>query len=306
MTLEGILRKAAVLGISAKLIFNTPALSNLEDVSHYNPFHIPIAEAAMLHQEEIKEETSREKMYLINLARQTLYWHLKDGTIPSVDESKLSDNLKEKKACFVTLEKKDFGLRGCMGMFEPVKTPLYHNVRDRAIAAATRDYRYDPVTYDELKDIKVEISILTKPYDINFKDADDLVSKLKPFEDGVILSTPYGSSTYLPQVWEKFPNTDDFLSTLCAKHGAPSNYWKENSKNINIQVYHANVFGEEVYGNRVVGKNGAVVGKEGAFVLGAVEPLPEGLYFGDSGILKAGTELAPGAILTSNSDIIER
>lgn len=249
--------------------------------------------------------SDNEKIYLLNLARKTLYWYLKDGAIPSVDETKLSDNLKQKKACFVTLEKRGVGLRGCLGMFEPVNTPLYYNVIDRAIASATKDHRFAPVKYDELKDIKVEISILTTPEDLKFKDAKDLVSKVKPLEDGVILSTPYGSSTYLPQVWEQLPNPDDFLSNLCKKHGAPLDYWKKKPQNIKVQIYHAIVFGEEIYGNKVVGKNGAIVGRKGAIVVGAAELLPEGIYLG-GGPVTEGTELSPGAIVTANSDIIEK
>jgi hypothetical protein len=106
-------------------------------------------------------------------------------------------------------------------------------------------------------------------------------------------------------VWEQLPDTEDFLSNLCKKHGASPSYWKEKPENISIQIYHAIVFGEENYGNKVVGKNGAVVGKKGAFVIGAAELLPEDLYLGD-GIVIEGTELAAGAIVTADSDIIDK
>lgn len=251
--------------------------------------------------------SANEKVYMLNLARKALYWYLKDGAIPEVAEAKLTDNLKAKKACFITLEGRGGTLRGCMGMFEPVNTPLYYNIINRTIESATKDHRFisNPVKYEELKDIKIKISILTKPKKLKFKNGKDLISKLKPLEDGVILSTPYGNSTYLPQVWEQLPNPNEFLSRLCIKHGAPPSYWKINPNKTNIQTYQAIVFGEEIYGNKVVGKKGAVVGKKGAFVIGAAELLPEGLYLG-GGIVKEGTELAPGAIVTVDSDIIEK
>ena len=248
---------------------------------------------------------AREKEYLLNLARQTLYWYLKDGSIPQVNEAELSENLKEKKACFVTLEKNGVGLRGCMGMFEPVKTPLYRNVIDRAIASATKDTRFPRLNYNELKDIKIEISILTTPKELKFTSAADLLSKLRPFQDGVILETRYGSSTYLPQVWEQLPGKEDFLSHLCRKHRAPADYWKKNYRKSRVQTYEAIVFGEEAYGRRVIGKKGAVVGKKGAFVIGAVKLLPENIYLGGYKV-KEGTELSPGAIMTEDSDIIEK
>ncbi len=130
------------------------------------------------------------------------------------------------------------------------------------------------------------------------------MAKLRPLKDGVIITTKYGSSTYLPQVWEQLPDKKDFLSNLCHKHGAPSDYWETDWKNMTVQTYEAIVFGEEVYGRRVVGKNGAIVGEKGAYLLGAVKPLKEGLYYGGYKANK-GTKLMPGAIVTSDSDIIE-
>lgn len=249
---------------------------------------------------------NREKEFLVNLSRQTLYWYLQDYTIPTADQSDLTDNLKTKKACFVSLYNKDTGLRGCMGLFLP-EEPLYKNVIDRTIAAATKDPRFlsNPVTYSELKDIKLEISVLTEPKDLKFSSPQDLLDKLTPFKDGVIITTKYGSSTYLPQVWEQLPDKKDFLSNLCQKHGAPPAYWETNWKDMTVQTYEAVVFGEEVYGRRVIGKNGAIVGKKGAYLLGAVKPLKEGLYYGGCKANR-GTKLMPGTIVSSDSDIIEQ
>jgi len=246
-----------------------------------------------------------EKQYLLNLARQTLCWYVKDNEIPKVNESELPDRLKEKRACFVTLYKKDSGLRGCIGMFEPVNTTLWENVIDRTIAAATKDPRFYKVRPEELKDIKIDISILTAPQDLHFSSVEDLLSKLEPHKHGVILTTKYGSSTYLPQVWEELPNKEAFLSNLCKKHGAPSDYWKREYQNIKVQTYEAIVFEENTYGRKIVGKNGAIVGKKGAFVIGAVKLLPEGIELG-SRMAAKGTRLEPGTIITPDSEIIEK
>lgn len=247
--------------------------------------------------------TNRDKEYLINLARQTLYWYLKDSTIPKPDENTLNENLRQKRACFVTLNKRRSGLRGCMGLFERQRA-LYENVIDRTIAAATGDPRFPKVKYDELNDIKVEISVLTEPKELRFDSPKDLLAKLRPLEDGVILRTRYGASTYLPQVWKQLPNKEEFMSRLSEKQLAPPDIWRTDYKNIKVWTYQAIVFGEEVYGRRVIGKNGAIVGKKGAYLLGAVAPLPEGLYYGGYKV-DEGTKLAPAAIVASDSDIIE-
>lgn len=251
--------------------------------------------------------TDLDKQYLINLARQTICWYLKDQSTPAPDEKELSENVRQKLGCFVTLNHKQKGLRGCIGIFER-REPLYKNVISRAIAAATLDTRfsYDPVTYGQLKDIAIEISVLTAPEDLQFGSPDDLKSKLRPMADGVIIITKYGSSTYLPQVWEHFDNNkDDFLSHLCKKHGAPADIWKKDFKNVKVQTYQALVFHEESSERKVVGKNGAIVGKKGATVLGTVMPL-EKPKVKKSTPLKKGTKLAPGTIVTWDSDIIEK
>jgi AmmeMemoRadiSam system protein A len=194
--------------------------------------------------------TDQDKTFLLKLARETITLYLKDGSSPKVDEKNLSDNLKQKLACFVTLNHRRSGLRGCIGMFERT-TPLYKNVISRAIAASTQDTRFEmPVALSELKDIQIEISVLTEPKDLPFTSPEDLLAKLRPNIDGVILYTRhgYGQSTFLPQVWEQLPDKEEFLGHLCMKHGAPAKAWKTDYKNTRVQIYQAVVFHEPGYG----------------------------------------------------------
>jgi AmmeMemoRadiSam system protein A len=246
-----------------------------------------------------------DQQYLLNLARQTVCWQLADKSVPTPDSTCLPDNVRQKLGCFVTLTHRTKGLRGCLGIFER-EAPLYMNVISRAVAA-TQDSRFRnaPVTYDELKDIKIEISVLTEPKNLPFDSPADLLSKLRPGLDGVILPTKYGSSTYLPQVWSSFATKEEFLSHLCEKHGAPANTWRNDSKNVKVQIYQGLVFGEETYGRKVIGSKGAMVGKQGATLLGVVMPSKEGHESGGSEILKEGARLAPAAIVTWDSDILE-
>jgi len=245
--------------------------------------------------------TPQEKAYLLHLARQALFWQLKYGSKPSPQATELSAALKEKRPCFVTLNHFLSGLRGCIGMFE-FDQPLYQNIMSRAIAAATMDPRFPPVKAIDLRYIQIEISILTEPKKLVFASADDLLEKLRPGEDGVILYTPYGTSTFLPQVWEQLPEKERFLSHLCRKQGVPADYWRTHAKNIDIEIYHAVHFGEDGYGRVAIGPDGAVVGKGGATVLGMAR-LPDATM---TKKVSEGFVLEPGIIISADSDYIEK
>ncbi len=192
--------------------------------------------------------TADDKSYLLNLARQTVRWHLKDGRVPKPRKSELSGGVKRKLGCFVTLNHKKKGLRGCIGTFSRSR-PLYSNVVSLAVSAAhDRRFRSDPVTYEDLKDVRIEISVLTRPKELSFESPEDLLKQLRSGVHGVILYTRYGNSTYLPQVWEDIPEKTRFLSRLCRKQGAPPDTWRKDFRNIKVEIYEAIVFHEESYG----------------------------------------------------------
>ncbi len=262
------------------------------------------AAAAMAETGQNEIITARDKKYLLDLARQTVLWHLKYDVLPQPPESGLNARLQQKLGCFVTLEHKSKGLRGCIGIFERSK-PLYQNVISRVVAAA-HDFRFqqNPVTYPELKDIYIEISVLTEPQNLLFTSPEDLLAKLRPGTDGVIITTRYGTSTFLPQVWEHFSKKEDFLGHLCEKHGAPMRTWNTEYQNVKIQTYQALVFREDNNERMVVGPMGAVVGRQGATRLGFVDPTAE-TDQGSKVPLKEGVRLEPGVIVTWDSDIIE-
>ncbi|HUU01978.1 MAG TPA: AmmeMemoRadiSam system protein A [Myxococcota bacterium] len=183
-----------------------------------------------------------EQRFLISLARDTIDLYLRTKKQPEVSPACVTPYLKKPLAVFVTLKTKSDELRGCIGMFE-ANDPLYRNVMDRAIAAATRDPRFPSVRPGELQNLRLSISILTKPKPLVFTSPDDLLIKLKPNRDGVILRSRYGSSTYLPQVWEQLPEKTMFLSRLCQKHGASPDCWK--MKDTKVFVYRAIVFSDK-------------------------------------------------------------
>ena len=107
----------------------------------------------------------------------------------------------------------------CIGALEAYQ-PLAEDVREHAIAAALEDPRFRPVDESELSRIRLEVSRLTAPHPLEYSSSEDLLAKLRPHVDGVILKDDYRRATFLPQVWEKIPDPVDFLDHLCAKMGA--------------------------------------------------------------------------------------
>lgn len=129
--------------------------------------------------------------------------------------------LQENGASFVTINTEpNEQLRGCIGSLQAHR-PLYKDIISNAQAAALHDPRFAPITPEELKDIKIEVSVLSEPKSVEYSDIHDLKSKIVPFQDGVVLKYGGRQATYLPQVWEQLPNFDDFFSTLCLKANLP-------------------------------------------------------------------------------------
>lgn len=191
-------------------------------------------------EDSVIELTPEEKEFLLKLARETIETYLATGGRPKVDKSQVSDKLKQKMGCFVTLEKNGM-LRGCIGHILP-QEELYKCVMDNAINAAVNDPRFNPVSTDELKDITIEISALSVPTRLTFSSPEDLKNKLIPNVHGVILKRGFRQSTYLPQVWEQLPDKESFLTQLCIKGGMNPYCWKDSSTE--VYVYRAHVFSE--------------------------------------------------------------
>ncbi len=186
--------------------------------------------------------TSEEKVSLLALARASLRAHLEGASPPAIDERSLPAALREHAACFVTLTESG-SLRGCiLDSFRPHES-VARNVARNVVLAAMVDSRFSPVRRDELDRLTIEISVLGRPYAIPHSPPDRLIATLRPGVDGVILTTTYGTSTFLPQVWEQIPDVSMFLSELCRKQGAPSSCW-ETKDLLRAEVYQATHFSE--------------------------------------------------------------
>jgi len=182
-----------------------------------------------------------DRQYLLRLARETIARHLR-GTEPlPVDLDALSESLTREGASFVTLTKHG-GLRGCIGSLEP-RHPLVLDVRENAAAAAFRDPRFPPVCPEELDDLHVEISVLSLPQSLSYDGPDDLVAKLRPGVDGVVIERGWNRATFLPQVWEKLPDSHQFLQHLCLKARLPADAYRHPG--LDVYVYQVEKFEEE-------------------------------------------------------------
>jgi AmmeMemoRadiSam system protein A len=184
--------------------------------------------------------TPEEKQTLLNIARQSLELAVRGEKLPPLDEATLTPGLRESGASFVTLTIHG-NLRGCIGALEPYQL-LAMDVREHAIAAALEDPRFPPVQPKELNQVEIEVSRLTIPHRLEYKDADDLLAKLNPKVDGVILQDGWHRATFLPQVWEKIPDKAEFLAELCYKMGSPPNTWR--NKHLEVLIYEVEEFHE--------------------------------------------------------------
>lgn len=189
--------------------------------------------------EQMKSGLSRvQKKGLLDLARQTIGGHLNAGS-PRPKISK-EPPYHEKAATFVTL-KISGRLRGCIGNLEPVGS-LWESVRDNARSAAFHDHRFSPLSPDEFDRVSVDISILSPPRLLEYEDSSDLISKIRPGVDGVILSDGCRGATFLPQVWGQLQSPELFLGQLCQKAGLEEGAWLE--ERLEIKVYQVFSFGE--------------------------------------------------------------
>ena len=191
---------------------------------------------------KIEEPLSKEeRKILLKIARNALTNAVLNNPQEKPNPRNYQGALAEKGATFVTLTI-DGNLRGCIGTLEAYQS-LVEDVHDHAIAAGLQDYRFPPVSPAELDRIAIEISRLTKPQKLAYSSPDDLVAKLHPGKDGVILAYKSYRATFLPQVWRQLPKTEEFLEHLCMKMGLMPDAWKTFP--MDVFVYHVEEFSEE-------------------------------------------------------------
>jgi AmmeMemoRadiSam system protein A len=191
-----------------------------------------------------KHLTDKQGQLLVRLARETIAARLglSEAGSKKIPASDLTDPVfQEKRATFVTLKIKK-QLRGCIGCLTPSETIL-EGIQRNAINAALNDPRFPALTGPELEQAEIEISILTNPQKLDYADGNDLLNKLRRNIDGVIIGQGMARATFLPQVWEQLPRTEDFLAHLCIKAGLSPDEWQRGELEVSIyqvQYFHEN------------------------------------------------------------------
>ena len=185
---------------------------------------------------------------LVKISRKAVTEFLSNGNKIKLEpefEKKFSFN----SGVFVTLNKTG-ELRGCIVFPMPVKK-LSRAIVDGAIAAATEDPRFSPVTTKELGDIVFEVTVLTQPIEIDVSDPAEYLSKIKVGRDGLIISHSFYSGLLLPQVPGEYGwNEEEFLQHTCLKAGLAKDFWK--SGDAKIEKFEGIVFKEETPNGKVV------------------------------------------------------
>ena len=181
--------------------------------------------------------STEHRQMLHKAVAESIDFGLKHGCACSVDVDSYPASLRAVRASFVTLELGG-ALRGCIGSLQ-ARQPLICDVSENAYNAAFRDPRFPPLSQQEFPELEVHISVLSEPEPLPVSDRADLMSKLRPGCDGLILSQGPQRATFLPSVWDQLPDPVDFIDHLLLKAGFPNDYW---SPLMQVQRYHTECF----------------------------------------------------------------
>jgi len=164
---------------------------------------------------------------LVRLAKSGVERAVQRTAPPRVKLDTLSPALRADGAAFVTLTRANGDLRGCIGSLE-ARRPLAQDVAEHGFNAACRDGRFSPVTQEDLPGLTLSVSVLTPAVPLPFADRDDLLRKMRPGIDGLILEDKGKRGLFLPQVWEQLPTPSVFLAHLLRKSGLPDTHWSNS------------------------------------------------------------------------------
>ncbi|MEZ0346034.1 MAG: TIGR00296 family protein [Infirmifilum sp.] len=193
-----------------------------------------------------------EGAFLVKLARRAVEEYLERAVIIEPPPN-TPERLMKNSGVFVTLEKISVNpvtrqakreLRGCIGYPEPL-FPLAEATIRSAIAAATEDPRFPPLTPRELDEVVIEVSVLSKPEQVVYDDYRDLLDKVKVGRDGLLVEYGMARGLLLPQVpVEEGWDVGEFLSYACLKAGLPEDFWR--SGKLRVYTFQAQIFVEVV------------------------------------------------------------
>ncbi len=164
--------------------------------------------------------TPFHRRQLLDAAYTTLRYLGETGKAANVNVESFELPLRALRKTFVTLEV-DGQLRGCVGSLVATQ-PLIADVVGNTYKSATQDPRFKVMTPEEIGKVKVTISILSHLRPMSFGSDAELLDKLRPEIDGLVIRDGGRHSLFLPKVWDALPDPNDFLGHLKAKAGLPA------------------------------------------------------------------------------------
>ncbi len=192
---------------------------NSSDITHDNKSAVGYGAWFLIEEEKNKYIKKHYSNFVIETCKKTI--ELKGKYFPNH-----FDNIfNQLGACFVTLQENGF-LRGCIGSIIAYE-PLINNLIKNAYNSAYKDPRFAPLDESEFDKIKIEVSLLSTPKKIIFSNEEDLIDKIVPFVDGLIIKDKNYQAVYLPSVWEQLPDKKLFLNSLKKKAGLAENYFSD-------------------------------------------------------------------------------
>lgn len=165
------------------------------------------------------------RLSLLQVALSSIESGLDSGAPEAINSEEYSQQLRELRACFVTL-KTGPSLRGCIGSLEAHRR-LVEDVAANAFAAAYRDPRFQKLDRGELDAIDIGVSVLGPSQALTFDSQQTLLDMLRPGQDGLILQDRNARGTFLPSVWKSLPEPAEFLDQLKMKAGLTADYWSD-------------------------------------------------------------------------------
>jgi uncharacterized protein len=166
------------------------------------------------------------RQVMLDVARASIMHGLDHGASLQPDPRDYLEQLRLIRATFVTLEIAG-ELRGCIGVLDAFR-PLVLDVAMNAYAAAFEDPRFPPLSRAEFRQLDVTISVLSPSESIAFSSEADLLTKIRPGVDGLIIKERGRRGTFLPSVWDQLADPKDFLEHLKRKAGLPFGYWSDD------------------------------------------------------------------------------
>jgi len=161
------------------------------------------------------------------IAFETILFYVSTGQIRKNDENKISPDLKLKRACVVSIYDSNNNLRGCIGDLFPKNNYLYDEIIENAIAAASKDNRFNPLSKDELNQIKVLVDVLSIPQKI------ETFNEIKPQKYGLYVKDKGGNSGFVMPGTKGIKTTDQLIEAVKKAAGLED----KDNKNLEFMIF---------------------------------------------------------------------